>query len=201
MPLSVLTGRADVMQLLDKDVFFFTTFGGEALSLAAAKATIEVLQREDVPRAPRAPGQRDQAGYNELAAALGLDFTRCIGLGCRIPGHLRGQGPAAGQDPLVMKSLVQQELIRHGVLWTGFHNLSYAHSDADVDHLLAAYQRGACRCCADALDQRQAWRRRCGASRSSRSSARSPGFHTKPNRPPRSTQPRWARPPRSGPGR
>src|SRR5262249_3726864 len=40
MPLSILTGRKDVMQLLDKDVFFFTTFGGEALSLAAAKATI-----------------------------------------------------------------------------------------------------------------------------------------------------------------
>src|SRR5882757_6447795 len=36
MPLSVLTGRADVMQLLERDVFFYTTFGGEALSLAAA---------------------------------------------------------------------------------------------------------------------------------------------------------------------
>src|SRR5262249_48352539 len=34
MPLSLLTGRADVMSLLERDVFFFTTFGGEALSLA-----------------------------------------------------------------------------------------------------------------------------------------------------------------------
>ena len=39
MPLSVLTGRADVMRLLEKDVFFFSTFGGEALSLAAAAAS------------------------------------------------------------------------------------------------------------------------------------------------------------------
>ena len=34
---------------------------------------------------------------------------------------------------------MQQELFRRGVLWSGFHNLCYAHSDADVAHLLAAY--------------------------------------------------------------
>jgi glutamate-1-semialdehyde 2,1-aminomutase len=39
MPLAVLAGRGDVMRLFEKDVFFYTTFGGEALSLAAAKAT------------------------------------------------------------------------------------------------------------------------------------------------------------------
>ena len=50
MPLAALTGRADVMRLLDRDVFFFTTFGGEALSLAAAKATIGYLNDHAVPR-------------------------------------------------------------------------------------------------------------------------------------------------------
>src|SRR5262249_52395395 len=49
MPLSVLTGRADVMQCLERDVFFYTTFGGEALSLAAAAATIPELRRRKVP--------------------------------------------------------------------------------------------------------------------------------------------------------
>ena len=38
MPISVVTGRREVMALCDKQVFFFTTFGGEALSLAAARA-------------------------------------------------------------------------------------------------------------------------------------------------------------------
>ena len=46
MPLSILTGRKDIMRLLEKEVFFFTTFGGEALSLAAAKATINVMKRK-----------------------------------------------------------------------------------------------------------------------------------------------------------
>src|SRR5438105_4779070 len=49
MPLSVLAGRADVMSLLEKDVFFYTTFGGEALSLAAAVATIDELREKAVP--------------------------------------------------------------------------------------------------------------------------------------------------------
>jgi acetate kinase len=42
-------------------------------------------------------------------------------------------------DPLLQKSVVQQELLRHGVLWSGFHNLSFSHSDADIAHVLAAY--------------------------------------------------------------
>ena len=48
MPLSVLTGKADIMQLLDKKVFFYTTFGGETLSLAAALATINYIKEHKV---------------------------------------------------------------------------------------------------------------------------------------------------------
>ena len=39
-----------------------------------------------------------------------------------------------------MKSLVQQELIKRGVLWGGFHNVCYSHTDADIDYTLAAYR-------------------------------------------------------------
>jgi hypothetical protein len=43
-------------------------------------------------------------------------------------------------DPLVAKSVVQQELIRHGVLWSGFHNVSFSHGDDDVACVLDAYR-------------------------------------------------------------
>ena len=49
MPISILTGRKDVMSLLEHDVFFFTTFGGEALSLAAVKATVSEMIEKNVP--------------------------------------------------------------------------------------------------------------------------------------------------------
>lgn len=137
MPLSALTGRADVMRLLEEDVFFFTTFGGEALSLAAAKATIEELRDLDVPAQLERAGGKLKDGFNELARKKGLGKTSAGGLPCRT---LITFDPAAG-DPLLQKSLVQQELLRHGVLWTGFHNLCLAHGDAELEHVLAAYDR------------------------------------------------------------
>jgi glutamate-1-semialdehyde aminotransferase len=136
MPLSILAGRRDVMALLEKDVFFFTTFGGEALSLAAAKATIGELRTHDVPSYLARLGRRLKDGYNERAARHGIaSVTACVGPDCRTMVTFS----ASGQDPLLLKSLVQQELLRRGILWQGFHNLSYSHLDADVDLALAAY--------------------------------------------------------------
>ena len=135
MPLSLLTGRADVMQLLDKEVFFFTTFGGETLSLAAAKATIEELRDRDVPGYLAEQGKKMKDGFNKLVSDLGISFTVCSGMHCRSIVTFN----ASFGNPLEMKSLMQQELLRHGVLWGGFHNMSYGHTDADIAHTLSAY--------------------------------------------------------------
>jgi len=136
MPIAVLAGRADVMALLDEDVFFFTTFGGEALSLAAAQATIGELRDRRVPADLAAKGQRLMDGYNDIATELGIrDITHCKGHPARGLIVFDDKG---GQS-LLMKSLVQQELLRRGVLWSGFHNMCYSHSAADLDHALAAY--------------------------------------------------------------
>jgi glutamate-1-semialdehyde aminotransferase len=140
MPLSALTGRADVMRLLERDVFFFSTFGGEALSLAAAAATMRELDTRGVPERLDRLGGALRDGYNALASELGLGFTKCVGFGCRTLVSFSPVGAAAGADPLVMKSFVQQELVRHGVLWTGFHNLCAAHDASDISYLLGAYR-------------------------------------------------------------
>jgi glutamate-1-semialdehyde aminotransferase len=136
MPLSVLTGRREIMHLCERDVFFFTTFGGEALSLAAARATLDELRDRDVPAVLAARGKRLKDGVNEIARALGMDYVKCVGLDCRtLVTFDEKAGP-----PLYQKSLVQQELIKRGILWSGFHNLSYSHTDEDLDHALAAYR-------------------------------------------------------------
>ena len=136
MPIAVLAGRADVMSLLDEQVFFFTTFGGEVLSLAAADATIRELRDKNVPADLAAKGQTLMDGYNDIATELGIrDITHCKGHPAR---GLIVFDDKAGQS-LLMKSLVQQELIKRGILWSGFHNMCYSHSVADLDHTLAAY--------------------------------------------------------------
>lgn len=135
MPLSVLTGRHDVMKLLEKDVFFYTTFGGEALSLAAANAVIKEMSEMDVASYLSYQGSRLKAGYNEIAENLGMEYTRCIGHNARCMIEING----SVNDQLVVKTLMQQELFKRGILWSGFHNISFSHTDEDILYTLKAY--------------------------------------------------------------
>ncbi|MEG8947683.1 aminotransferase class III-fold pyridoxal phosphate-dependent enzyme [Rosettibacter firmus] len=136
MPIAILTGRKEIMELLDDDVFFYTTFGGEALSLAAAKATIEELKEKNVPEYLNKVGKKLKDGYNEIASKLGINFTKAIGYNWR---SMATFDEKAG-DPLLQKSLMQQEMIKRGVLWQGFHNISFSHTDEDIDYTLAALE-------------------------------------------------------------
>lgn len=135
MPLSVVCGGAEVMRHCEEDIFFFTTFGGEALSLAAAKATLTLLRDRQVPAHLSHLGQRLIDGVQQLARTHRLDYVRCHGLPCRSALSIA----KAGIDAALPKSYVQQELLRRGVLWTGFHALSASHTAGDIDYLLAAY--------------------------------------------------------------
>lgn len=138
MPISILTGKKEIMQLLEKDVFFFTTFGGEALSLAAVKATVTEIIEKNVPEYLAKQGRKLKDGYNSIAQKLGMDYTKCSGFDCRT--IITFDAEKSGCNPLEMKSLVQQEMIKRGILWGGFHNMSFSHSDEDIQYTLNAYE-------------------------------------------------------------
>ncbi len=137
MPISVLAGKGEVMKTMeDLDFFFFTTFGGETLSLTATRETIlEMKEKGVIPQVQKKCG-RLRDGYNDIARDLDMTYTRSIGLDYRTMVSF----DARNSNPLEMKSLLQQELIKRGVLWTGFHHVSFSHTDADVDHVLTAYR-------------------------------------------------------------
>ncbi|MFN0014464.1 MAG: aminotransferase class III-fold pyridoxal phosphate-dependent enzyme [Saprospiraceae bacterium] len=137
MPVSFVTGRKDVISRGESDVFIFTTFGGEALSLAATIATISEIKEKNVPAHLAKQGKKLKDGYNALVARFQLqDFTNCGGFDCR--GIINFTDKAG--DPLVLKTLMQQEMLKRGVLWGGFHNMSFSHTDADIDYTLRAYE-------------------------------------------------------------
>ncbi len=135
MPLSALTGRSDIMSLLESEVFFFTTFGGEALSLAAANATLLEMQSKPVISHLAEQGRKLREGYNDIARREGLDYTNCQGFDART----LVQFDQRRVQPLLARSFVQQEMLTHGVLWSGFHNMSFSHTDDDVGIVLDAY--------------------------------------------------------------
>jgi len=136
MPIAFLTGRRDVMEHFNSDVFFFTTFGGEALSLAATMATLDELERLNVPADLAAKGKTLMDGYNALCESLGMQhLTKCKGFPCRTTVVLE----AAVGNALEVKAYFQQEMIRRGVLWQGNHNMMAAHSLEDIEYTLKAY--------------------------------------------------------------
>lgn len=137
MPLAAVVGRRDIMAWFD-EIFFSFTFGGEALSLAVARATLETLDREHAVEHIWRLGARLRDGYNALSRSHSLSsVTQCIGL----PPHsvMTWRNPDGSGDWLELKSLFIQETAKRGLLTFGVHNLCLAHSDEDVEAVLSAY--------------------------------------------------------------
>jgi glutamate-1-semialdehyde 2,1-aminomutase/spore coat polysaccharide biosynthesis protein SpsF len=135
-PLSAVVGRRDVMEIFD-EIFFSFTFGGEAVSLAASLATIGELERLGLSQLWER-GAVLQDGLNALAAEHGLaDRVQCIGPSVRTIVAFRGED---GGEDLHAKSVFQQECVKRGVLFPGYHNMTFSHTDADLTHTLAVYR-------------------------------------------------------------
>ena len=135
--IALLTGRADVMELFNNEVFSYTTFGGEALSLAACIATINEIREKNVPQYLDEKGQILKDGYNQISKEFGMEnLTKCIGYNCRT---MITFAPEVGNG-LEVKALMQQEMIKRGILWAGFHNMCFSHSDEDIQYTLSAYR-------------------------------------------------------------
>jgi glutamate-1-semialdehyde 2,1-aminomutase len=135
-PLAAVAGRADVMRQFE-EVFFSFTMGGEAVSLAAGLATLGKLAREPVTRTLAERGGRLLSGVAERIERHGVgDFLS-------LAGHPSWSflvfKDCAGHTLWEIKTLWMQEVLDRGILSFGTHNMSYAHSEADVDRLLAVY--------------------------------------------------------------
>jgi len=135
-PLAALAGRADIMRMLE-DVFFSFTMGGETLSLAAAKAVLDKLPRENVVDHLRVQGEKVLTGVAARIARHDVgDFLSVSGHPAWSFLNIR----AAGEYTVwQVRTLFLQEMFARGVLTLGSHNMSFAHSDDDIAQLLDTY--------------------------------------------------------------
>lgn len=137
MPISALVGKAEIMNVLN-DTFFSFTFGGECLSLAATAATIKELQTKKVVPFIWKQGKKLQEGYDKVARELRIEeYTQCAGYAPSALVKFFGKSP---QESLLMKSLVQQELLKRGILWAAYHAVSYSHKDKEINETLEAFE-------------------------------------------------------------
>lgn len=135
-PVSAVAGRADVMKLME-EIFFSFTFGGETLSLAAALATMNKLQREPVIETMYRQGTKVLEGVRDLIAHHNVgDFVGLAGNPTWSFLLLKDIEPYTQWQ---IKTLFMQEMLARGILAFGTHNISYRHGDPEVAALLAAY--------------------------------------------------------------
>lgn len=135
-PISAVAGRAEIMMLME-DIFFSSTFGGETLSLVAALETMNRLQCEPVIETMVLQGEKIIAFLTEAISKYSAQDILSVS------GHpvwsflvIKDASPYTQWQ---IKTLFMQEMLSRGILTLGTHNMSYSHSDHDLDKLFDAY--------------------------------------------------------------
>jgi len=138
MPISALVGRKKYMERAG-DIFYSFTMGGEALSLAAAIATIKELEKKKAIKYIWKLGKYLQDSANKLLEENDLGkIIKIQGKPCWQVFIIK---PAEKFSDLEIKSYLQQEILQNGFLWYGQHNMSFSHTKKDMNRLLRVYKK------------------------------------------------------------
>lgn len=137
VPISVIIGRADVMEIFD-EAFYSFTFGGDLLGITAANAVLDILESEPVLAHVDRVGGALISGVKALIERHGLESSIDI---AGYPGRSVMGFYGDGNDGLLIKSVLQQEGCARGILAAGWHAPSYAHTIEDVEETLDVYDQ------------------------------------------------------------
>lgn len=133
MPIAAVAGAWKVMRVFD-EIFFSGTHGGEALSLAAARAVLDTLADGTVLAEIEQRGESMLHGIRERIEQHAIADRVTVG-----GEPQRAVLGFVGDDQLVVKSYVQQVLAEHGALFNGGMFICYRHTDDDVSRTLDAF--------------------------------------------------------------
>lgn len=135
-PLSVISGKREIMMEME-EIFFSGTFGGELLSLAAAKSVLELhINREVI-------SQLEQIGLdlqNRVNSAVSQTDTQEL---LSLSGHptwifLNWREIDAYSADL-LKTYFMQEMFQKGILILGTHNVNLAHTQRNLEKIEESY--------------------------------------------------------------
>jgi glutamate-1-semialdehyde 2,1-aminomutase len=129
-PLSAFVGKREVMSALNRTVLT-TTHSGETLSLAACRATMQVLRAKGVYDHLYAMGRRLREGFSEIcreynapAVMTGLEVAQTIRFNVPEPENVK------------MYDRFYSLLYQHGIFANVRWFISLAHQPADIDETL-----------------------------------------------------------------
>lgn len=135
-PLSAVAGKRRIMGKAE-EVFFSFAYGGETLSLAAAVATMKKLEDDKIHAHIAKWGGYLRDGFAGLVRKHGLGRHLSIS-GYPFKSVVIFNG-SAQCTALEMKTYFQQECAKRGILFIGYHLVSWAHKKEHIDFTLEAY--------------------------------------------------------------
>lgn len=135
MPLGIIAGKEEYMNELNH-VFFSMTFGGEALSLAAAIATIKELQTKDYNYLWELGNILD-AGIKDAAKKHNLDII----FAGSAPRHNLIFNPETYDDADGLKYLFYQEMVKQNILFPNVIYINFSHTKKDILKTIDAADR------------------------------------------------------------
>ena len=121
------------MNSLNKNSFFYTTFGGETLSIAAAISTINFIRKNDVCKKISIKGHKLINNMNKIIENNGINYLNVTGYGQRSILTINHE------NALIIKTFIHQEFLKNKILWNGIINLSYSHSNNDIDKICLSF--------------------------------------------------------------
>ena len=133
MPLSAIVGRRDIMKRFEPpdNIFYSGTMFGETLSLAAAIATIDKLERRHTIDDIWATGTHLRDHAMALVTRWGVEsYMRFYGQPPFTRIHFANEQVAA---------LFRREMIASGTLITSSHNICAAHGPNEIKRILKSY--------------------------------------------------------------
>ncbi|MES2461323.1 MAG: aminotransferase class III-fold pyridoxal phosphate-dependent enzyme [Armatimonadota bacterium] len=136
MPLAAYVGRREFMSGLDH-VIVSSTFGGETLSLAAARAVMQVYAERDVVSHLWRQGKTLWEGLNSLFQTYGIPANVCGFWPCPA---LAFQGP----DKAAIRERFFRAAYRQGVSLYDVSYVNFSHTDSDIAEALERLET-ACR--------------------------------------------------------
>ena len=135
-PLSAVVGGNEIMKKVE-DIFFSGTFGGETLSLAAASKVIDIYQDKKVVEYLMKLGNVLIDGVVKLIKDHQLE--NIVSISSFPSWSILKFKELEGYSSFEVKTFFLQEALKRGILTLGSHNLSFSHTQKDIDKLLDVY--------------------------------------------------------------
>jgi glutamate-1-semialdehyde 2,1-aminomutase len=136
-PLSAVVGSSDVMEQMS-EIFFSGTFGGELLSLQAAKTSLQMYKNENVVARLFEIGEKLNNGVSKILMEYEMDSY------LKLSGHPTWKfiswSEVNGYSEMQLKTYFLQECFAEGLLVLNSNNVTLSHTSKVVNKALDKYE-------------------------------------------------------------